>query len=611
MPERSRRFGRLFWLPSVAAAALVLALLGIAWWRWSTIPLPPYSPSRYLNVGPDAQFIGTSACAQCHPRNHDSYRLTEHSKALSDIDPNAEPPDGSFEHARTGRTYRVYRQGKELRHEESLRTRDGMEIGRADVPVRYVVGSGHFTRTYLAETDGFLHESPITWYASKQSWGMSPGYDTPSHWGFERPTAVGCLVCHAGRVETVPGTVQGVVLHEKAIGCESCHGPGSLHQASHRAKKPVIGAEDFTIVNPGKLARRLQEAVCSSCHLNGPALVLLRGRGRTDFRPGRPLTDYRIDYRLKTGTQQMTIVGHVEQLQRSACYQKSSDLTCITCHDMHAKQRPTDRIAYYRQKCLDCHSTRGCSLPEDERLKTEATDNCVRCHMPRGDTDVPHVAFTHHRIGLHKDSPPNMPSDAPELVPADDISHVPPLERKRNLGMAYLQVMRDNPRSEYAEVFRARASDLLEAVHGAGLRDPEVAAALAHVYSLRDVARSAGYAREVVEAAGAAPDSRATALLILASAEMQEGKFSAALPRLEQLVRMRRYAEDWRLLGLCYLQLQGLDKALPALQHAESIRPFRFAIQGALSSIYQKQGDGPRAEEHAAKLKWLMEHRQD
>src|SRR5262249_3660715 len=174
---------------------------------------PPFTPTRFLNVGPDAHYLGVAGCAECHPRQQQSYMLTAHSRALGDVDLGDEPPDGEFFHKASGRSYRVYREGKALRHQEVLRTEDGKEIGRADVPVRYRIGSGNLARTYLAEIDGFLHESPITWYTSQKKWSMSPSYDTPRHSTFERPVDVRCLFCHSGRAEAAKGTVPRMILH--------------------------------------------------------------------------------------------------------------------------------------------------------------------------------------------------------------------------------------------------------------------------------------------------------------------------------------------------------------------------------------------------------------
>ena len=68
---------------------------------------------------------------------------------------------------------------------------------------------------------------------------------------------------HVASAETVDATLHRVTFHEKAIGCENCHGPGSLHQEFHRTRKLLPGQDDSTIVHPGKLARPLQEALLS------------------------------------------------------------------------------------------------------------------------------------------------------------------------------------------------------------------------------------------------------------------------------------------------------------------------------------------------------------
>src|SRR5579872_1225529 len=166
---------------------LGMAALGLAFVAWqrsrfaepapepptieSTVfPDPGYSETNYLNAGSVVQYIGSSACGKCHRENEQSYLLTPHSRAFTDVSIEKEPHDGRFEHIASGRSYRVYRKDGQLHHEEIVRTSEGMEVTHLDFPVRYLVGSGHFSRTYLIEIDGFFHESPITWYASKQKW---------------------------------------------------------------------------------------------------------------------------------------------------------------------------------------------------------------------------------------------------------------------------------------------------------------------------------------------------------------------------------------------------------------------------------------------------------
>jgi predicted CXXCH cytochrome family protein len=618
MSDRPRLRRLAFWFlgASVAAAVVVAVWLirrspGEKPSAAQAFPPPPYSETRFLNAGPDARYIGSDACGRCHKANHESYLLTAHSRALADLNPDAEPPDGSFNDPGSGRSYRVYRQDGKLRHEEVLRTAEGKEVGRVDVPVRYLIGSGHFTRSYLVEIDGFLHESPITWYTSSGRWQTSPGYDSPQHWGFERPVDVGCVVCHSGRAEPIDGTSHHMSFQEKAIGCENCHGPGSLHEERHRGGQQPTGEDDLTIVHPGKLTRPLQEAICAVCHLSGPANIPVRGRQVSDFRPGRPHGDYRVHYRFEGDDEQMTVVGHVEQLRQSACYQKSEEMTCLTCHDPHARARPKDLSAYYRQKCLGCHTTQACGLDPAERLKKEPADSCVACHMPRGDTEIPHIAFTHHRIGRHAARRSAESSRAPELVPTDDVSHLAPLDRQRNLGLAYLEVSRNRLYARQAEAYWPRARALLEAVHAAGLRDGDTELGLVEIYEREDVARAASHARLALEAHDLSAKARGQAMMILARSEIQGRNLDAAIGLLTELVVQRRFAEDWRLLGLCYLEQRQPAKALPALEQALAIRPFRSATHSALAEAYRQLGDPRRAGEHQDRALWLSKHGQD
>ncbi len=576
-----------------------------------SFPIPPYSESSFLNTSPDTKYIGSGACAECHPNNHKSYLRTPHSQALSDLDPKLEPGDGSFEHKASGRSYRVYRKDGKLHHEEVLRTEEGKEIARVDHPIRYLIGSGHFTRSYIVEVDVFLHESPITWYTSKQKWDMSPGYDHPQHWGFERPIMLGCINCHAGRVEEEGKSAHRLKFTEKAIGCENCHGPGSPHQNRHLTKKHQIDEIDTTIVHPGKVSRAIQESICAACHQSGPATVLLRGRKEGDFRPGQPLSDYVVHYQFSNGSNKMTVVGHTEQLHQSACYQKSTNLTCVTCHDPHQSNEIKDKPAFYRQKCLSCHETQPCKLDAKVRLKMEK-DNCMACHMPTSETEIPHIAFTHHRIGRHGNETQAKSVEIPILVPVEDISKLDPIDQKRNLGLAYFEVYRDGLHPHLAGAFQKRALEQLEAVYRAGLKDGATMAALAELYwNAHELSQASLYAQEAITAPDLTAGSRGESLLFLADCDRQDRNFSLAITNLEESVQLRRSANAWRLLGASYLDQNQLQKALTALRASLAIRPYRPTTHLGLADVYRRLGDIPHVKEHLEKAKWLQDHKQD
>jgi hypothetical protein len=573
-------------------------------------PPPPLPASEYLNTAPDAKYVGSKVCAECHEREARTHASTAHSRALKDLDPASEPPDGSFFHAASGRHYRVYRQNGQFRHREAVLDENGDEIAAADYPVRYLVGSGHHTRSYLIDVDGFLSESPITWYASREAWEISPGYDRPNHRGFERAADASCLYCHVGRMKDPERQFYKLTFLEQAIGCERCHGAGSLHVERERSEKELADTPaKKTIVNPAKLSRQLSESICAHCHLMGDSLAIARGREITDFRPGLPLSSVVINYGLDAPHAEMKVVGHVSQMRASSCYQKSATLTCITCHAGHDEAPREEQRRSYVRICLDCHSDgetsqsagSECRLERGERLRRNAANDCVACHMPQVETDVPHVAFTHHRIGIHEPQPTGdvaaTSRQPPELAPLDDISGLPEIEQVRNLGMAYYGMSQRAGDPQSARYFQLRARQLLANVRKAGMRDSEITAALSRLY-LMDGAAEEGVrlAREALRSEDLDSKARVNSLFAVALHGFETRQWSSAQIALDELVSLRRLAGDWDLRGVCRSQTGERQGALSDLQQAAAINPFLPGIRLNLAAVYEQLGDTDSAE---------------
>lgn len=117
----------------------------------------------------------------------------------------------------------------------------------------------------------------------------------------------------------------------KDIGCESCHGPGSLHSQS--------GGELGTIVNP-----QGNPETCFQCHLDK--------RGEFALPHAHPV-----------GTDQ---------------------LACTDCHDSHSGDATLGggmQLAGANDTCFKCHEAqRGPFVFEHEA----ARENCTICHSPHG-----------------------------------------------------------------------------------------------------------------------------------------------------------------------------------------------------------------------------------
>ena len=124
--------------------------------------VPPIPGSPFLNVA-GASYVGNDRCIECHAEEHENYIHTGMGQSLGDIDLAVEPPEGEVLHELSGRRYRIYHQDGQMFHQERAML-DGREQVLGDHPVRYVIGSGHHSRSYLVELEGFLYESPVTWY---------------------------------------------------------------------------------------------------------------------------------------------------------------------------------------------------------------------------------------------------------------------------------------------------------------------------------------------------------------------------------------------------------------------------------------------------------------
>jgi hypothetical protein len=307
---------------------------------------------------------------------------------------------------------------REVHHRQTRADDAGRPVYTIDLPAHYAVGSGSRGRSYLTDRSGYLFQTPISWFAQKQIWDLSPGFAPELLAG--RPVPGECLYCHANHAHFREGSINRYdepVFAGHAIGCERCHGPGTLH---------VQSGDPDDIVNPRRLTPALRDSVCEQCHLEGATRVQRRGRGLYDFRPGLPLEDFwSVFVHTAEPGEERKAVTHVEQMHESRCYQASTGdhkLGCVSCHDPHVKPAPAERVAYYRGRCLSCHQSshqqadvsarrqadgdHGCSLPVAVRLKQRPDDSCADCHMPRyGTADIVHTASTDHRVVRRPQAP--------------------------------------------------------------------------------------------------------------------------------------------------------------------------------------------------------------
>jgi hypothetical protein len=68
--------------------------------------------------------------------------------------------------------------------------------------------------------------------------------------------------------------------------------------------------------------------------------------------------------------------NQVALLARSQCY-RSSQMTCLSCHNVHRQERDVVEMS---GRCLSCHQEQSCGL--FAQLGQELAGRCVDCHMP-------------------------------------------------------------------------------------------------------------------------------------------------------------------------------------------------------------------------------------
>ncbi|MFM7059381.1 MAG: tetratricopeptide repeat protein [Planctomycetota bacterium] len=581
--------------------------------RIANSPLPPPArpESPFLNTAPHAHYTGSQSCRSCHSEIASAFDVTPHARALAKAPP--ELQNASLTDSVSGYVFQSRTDQQRLIHSDELPL---TQHPQRDFEIAWTVGSGHFGHSFLSLAQGFLVQSPLTWYSTRQCWDLSPGYSGPDHYAFHRSISARCLSCHAGSLQIRNRNEYLVDVHEQAISCERCHGPGELHVARHEqtatdSSRTNAAPIDHSIVNPAHLPRQLAESVCEQCHLQGDVQIFVRGQRFDDFRPGLPLASFRQEFRARVQGE-MTVVGHVEQMHASPCYQKSTSLSCVTCHHPHQIRARPEQSTVWRNACLSCHQSAACT--EQQSSRDAKADRCTDCHMPKSPTELPHVAFTHHRIGLHpglsQSSQSSQAADTStrgadpavtaspssvrlvELNTSADLLSAADLSRNRGLALLQLSL-----KSALPESLRD-ARDLLQEAWNAGARDAAVAAGLARI------AAEIGWNEKALEWADIAlqldadpTEDRTTALRIRGEMDFNAGRYAQALARFEELTRTRREARHWFYRGMTEQNLDQTDAAIRSLQMSLEIDPRNPGAHTALAAILESRSN-PAAEQH-------------
>ncbi len=422
----------------VGALALMAVLVvgGLVWRNWyldvRQETIPPVASDPLPVIGPRGDFVGSSACRECHKKNHSSWHQTFHrtmtQKASSETV--LAPFDGVTLESR-GRRYELSQAGdrfavslvdpdwesRQIRDEidDSIIDRES-EQHRVTRPVVMTTGSHHMQGFWIPGGRGnllrqipwYYHLAEKRWIPREDAFLEPPG--SPRHFMVWNDN---CLSCHStGGTPGMNQKTQAVqtAVAELGVSCEACHGAGREHVARHAAAGPTASAQrvvatdvgDPTIINPARLDHRGASRVCGQCHSTfvPPDQDKFLANGYK-YRPGDELsTAYnlvRFDSQLHTqmerrGTPVYWLdgtcwVGGREYLGLvdSKCFTKGQ-ASCLSCHSMHDAP-PEEQLAAKMdgdRACVQCHKEyTGSRLTEHTHHSSGSTGSrCYNCHMP-------------------------------------------------------------------------------------------------------------------------------------------------------------------------------------------------------------------------------------
>lgn len=231
-------------------------------------------------------------------------------------------------------------------------------IGGYGWKARFVGTDGHIVGTAGSEFSTGMGHNQMNFYG-----GEDHGW-VDYHPADEKIYNYGCFKCHTTGGETTGTWLEGVdglgTFTEGGIGCESCHGPGSVHIAGPSSDNidkvyefahhdnALGGLETYGVVQTPNPDGDDVNFLCGTCH----------NRGYTN----------KID---ASGG----FVKHHEQWDEMASTKHmESGLTCKTCHNPHKRVIwDGDGIT---KTCSECHNEPAATVNHSGGA------TCMDCHMP-------------------------------------------------------------------------------------------------------------------------------------------------------------------------------------------------------------------------------------
>ena len=213
--------------------------------------------------------------------------------------------------------------------------------------VEFVLGGKRHTR-FLKQTEKYGHLALLsTAWTSTQTGnsGKLTGTDTP-HWN-KQLFGKSCAGCHASGVDAKTESVTAVSLE-----CFTCHGVVQLEH-SKDASKAIHSKKR-------KDPARVVVSICGQCHIR-------TGKSRSTGRPhanhfvagDNLFRDFEVDWSVKHLRTLNPADRHVLENIRDVVLLGNSDVTCLSCHNVHKQSSEKHQLLDDQSICMNCHHATG------------------------------------------------------------------------------------------------------------------------------------------------------------------------------------------------------------------------------------------------------------
>lgn len=371
---------------------LILAVLAVA--------CPPATAA-------ESEFVGSASCAGCHQAEFDAWLGSHHDLAMQPA--TRDTVLGTFDEAEIsvhGVTSRFFtRDGKFYVHT------DGPDGEMADFEIAYTFGVEPLQQYLVPFPDGRVQALGLAWDSRPESEGGQRWFhlypEVPIdhadelHWtGRQQNWNDRCADCHSTNF------VKGYDIEadrfessfsEIDVACESCHGPGSGHEAWAAQDDQLRAADiekglgillrdragvgwqmdrDTGIAKRStSLANPVEVGVCADCHSRRGTLA---GGGQAD----PELLDHHMPVLLTESLyfpdgqmqDEVYVWGSFKQSRMHA-----AGVTCSDCHEPHS----LDLRAEGDPVCFQCHLPAQFAVTAHHgHQQSDGRPACVDCHMP-------------------------------------------------------------------------------------------------------------------------------------------------------------------------------------------------------------------------------------